>query len=453
MEIVNPRLLLTAAVAAILPACVSSVSLGKDAQPCPCATGFQCELATQKCVAQARRDAGDTAVTDAGPAQPSDDCDITYDAAPDQKQPPDAGPPTCNQISASPFGPAIVGAPLELLYAQPAEDAMPEALKRSYFGSKVSRRTAAAVLASDDSNVYLCHGPVVRLGKADHSVFKIADGAGCGFSITIAGGRVVFVGDAQVVGGQRVAVVPATGGDQKTIAKGSAITCVATDGQAVWWADHSVLVQDDYNQQVGGFEIWTTDMTGASVRKLFQGSAQLYRIIPSASQFFASGFCDSTYTYGPTVFDLASASQELFSKEKLYSGDGSKLDMADDATQLWVVIDGVVTSVPKDGSDSSHSGTARSRVADPTSNEEGRERLLTRGLVVNEGGVWIASNAEGTNDYSIRSLPSGASTYNLLATCSRPISDLVVDARAIYAVTTNPTMVWKLSRGSDAPLE
>jgi hypothetical protein len=346
-------------------------------------------------------------------------------AADGDAQPVLTGP--CQRQTAPPFGPFVPGDPLEMVYAMDATD-MPPA-STAMVGVTTVDLAAAAALTADAERLYLCHNLVAAITKAGKEATTLVPGAGCAFGIAESMGRVHYLGGATAEGGTVVRSVAVGGGEPATLATGNNMLTLAAQEGVVWWAERAG------NSMLPRGPIHVANADGSGRRTIFEGEwGWPIRLVPAGDDYFFQ-FLGGAMG-GPGVKSLGGGIRDV-----TYDSPGNNVGMAWDDQAFFLVQGSDLVRVSRAGDKTTlaYAGEA----GFPLYGEP--NTLFARGVAAAGDRVFLASNQNrGRGGAFLLSASKAGGSSSTVATCGRPIVDMLADASGLYLVTAYPTTIWRL---------
>jgi hypothetical protein len=333
----------------------------------------------------------------------------------------------CQRQTAPPFGPFVPGDPLEMVYALNPTD-MPPA-STAMVGVTSVDLAAAAALTADGERLYLCHNLVAAITKVGKQATTLVPGAGCAFGIGESMGRVYYLGGATADGGAVVRSVAVGGGEPATLTTGNNMLTLAVQEGVVWWAER------DGNNMLPRGPIHVANADGSGRRTIFEGEwGWPIRLVPAGNDFFFE-FLGGALG-GPGIKSLAGGMRDV-----VYGSAGNNVGMAWDEQAFFLVQGTNLVRVSRAGETSTLAYVGEAGY--PVGGEP--NTLFARGVAAAGDRVFVASNQNrGRGGAFLLSVPKAGGTSSTVATCGRPIVDMLADASALYLVTAYPTTIWRL---------
>ncbi len=326
---------------------------------------------------------------------------------------------------------------LPAAYVLSADDALAEATgELVYYATDTTNLSA---VASDDENLYLCHGAVVKIPK-DGTAPTILARDDCGWGITQAEDRVIWIGDAGPEGGQAIRSISKDGGDASTLATATNAMAIAAHGSNIWWSEN--IPEMNGNPPTG--VVATSTVAGLPKSQTSQGFGDIVRLAVDARSLVWLSY--GAVMPRPMVFRY---DRTLGNADMWFDGWGTdSAGLGFDGSGIYVAsyLAGGAKLIRVDAVSKNATLELASVALGSGSWSSSSKPQLSRGMASNGHWLWVASNGQPGFYASINALPVMGGAPIRAGSCKSFVTEILTDPSGVFVVTANPTSVWVLPR-------
>jgi hypothetical protein len=326
---------------------------------------------------------------------------------------------------------------LPAAYVLSADDALVEATgELLYYATNTTNLSA---LASDDDNLYLCHGAVVKIPK-DGTEPSILARDDCGWGITQADDRVIWIGDAGPSGGQAIRSISKVGGEVSTLATATNAMAITSHGANIWWTENVLPAGGGTPTGI----VATSTVAGVPKVAVSEGAGDLVRVVADTRSLVWLSY--GAVMPRPLVYRY---DRTVGSAEKWFDGAGTdSAGLGFDGLGIYVAsyLAGGAKVIRLDAFSNGSTLELASVALGSGSWSSAAKPSLSRAMTSNGLWVWVASGAQPGFAASIHAMRIEPGPPTLAATCASFVTDILSDPSGVFAVTSDPTSVWVLPR-------